>query len=74
MKKYLLLVCLLFAGVTFAQSADPEFSKAVTWMYENGLTRYNTSQAFQPDSWVTREQAAKFFVEYNNYKELDTSW
>lgn len=41
---------------------DPEFDSALTWMYENKLTSYNTSDAYRPFDTLTREQAAKFYV------------
>lgn len=40
---------------------DPEFDAALAWMYENGLTKYNSVDAFRPFDTLTREQAAKFF-------------
>jgi len=42
-------------------SKDSELKKAIEWMYENWLTQYNTIEKFSSDSYLTREQAAKFF-------------
>lgn len=47
-------------------SFDPEFSKALDWMSTYKLTKYNTEEWFRPSDNLTREQAAKFFVEYYN--------
>ena len=49
---------------TQAAIADPEFDAALTWMYDNGLTKYNTQDAFNPYANLTREQAAKFFASF----------
>lgn len=43
---------------------DPEFDAALAWMYETGLTKYNTADAFRPYDTLTREQAAKFYAEF----------
>ena len=42
----------------------PEFSDALAWAYENGLTKYNTEDAFMPMATLTREQFAKFAAAY----------
>lgn len=49
----------LFTQANYTQS---ELEKAVDWMYENGLTRYNTISEFMPNDPMNREQAAKFFA------------
>ncbi len=49
---------------TQAAIADAEFDAALTWMYDNGLTKYNTQEAFNPYANLTREQAAKFFASF----------
>ena len=43
---------------------DPEFDKALAWMNENGLTKYNTVDSYRPFDSLTREQAAKFYSEF----------
>lgn len=65
MKKYIsaLLVCVLLIGSAFAY--DQEFLDAHKWMYTNEMTKYAKVVDFQPDSLVTREQAAKFFVAFD---------
>ena len=34
---------------------------AITWMYNAGLTKYDTKQTFLPNNTMTREEASKFF-------------
>jgi len=34
-------------------------------MYGHGMTKYNTTKGFQPQNYITREQAAKFFVMFD---------
>jgi hypothetical protein len=65
MKKFLLSIALLsvFCGMTFAY--EQEFIDAHKWMYVNEMTKFATIAEFQPDSYVTREQAAKFFVAFD---------
>lgn len=43
---------------------DPEFDDALAWMYDSGLTSYNTVDSFRPYDNLTREQAAHFFVNF----------
>ena len=38
-----------------------ELQKAITWMYDNGMTIYNEPVSFMASSPINREQAAKFF-------------
>ncbi|MDP2670536.1 MAG: S-layer homology domain-containing protein [bacterium] len=55
---------------------DPEFNSALSWAYENGLTKYNTVDSFMPFANLTREQFAKFaasFAVTNVCLEADTS-
>ena len=54
-----------------AQTQDPEFDLAVTWMYNNGLTQYDSSEEFRPNDWLTRQEAAKFFVAYQQAMNPD---
>ena len=41
-----------------------ELKDAILWMYDNWLTRYQDINNFLPYNEITREQAAKFFVEF----------
>lgn len=62
---------------TISSSYDTELQNAVTWMYTNGLTRYNSVALFMPNDTITREQASKFFGEFAKVaygKQLDKSW
>jgi hypothetical protein len=43
---------------------DAEFTSALNWAYENGLTKFNSEDAFMPYANITREQAAKFLASY----------
>lgn len=43
---------------------DPEFDSALSWMYENSLTMYNTADAYRAYDTLTREQAAKFYANF----------
>jgi hypothetical protein len=38
-----------------------ELQKAITWMYDNGMTRFNNPVSFMANGPINREQAAKFF-------------
>lgn len=33
-------------------------------MYENSMTKYSDADMFRPGDYLTRQEAAKFFVEY----------
>lgn len=55
---------------------DKEYLEAVTWMYSQQMTKFLDPIAFQPESLVTRAQAAKFFVNYATKiagKTIDTA-
>ncbi|MEI7557366.1 MAG: hypothetical protein WCJ45_00470 [bacterium] len=36
-----------------------EFEQALSWMYENGLTKYENEKDYRADDGLTREEAAK---------------
>ena len=38
-----------------------ELQKAITWMYDNWMTRFNEPVSFKASNPINREQAAKFF-------------
>ena len=40
---------------------NEELQKAITWMYDNWMTRYNDPDSFMAKWFINREQAAKFF-------------
>ena len=52
------------APATNAALNDAEFTSALNWAYENGLTKFNSEEAFMPYNPITREQAAKFLSSY----------
>jgi len=45
-------------------SKSDEFQMAINWMYDNWLTIYNNKSDFMWSSYITREQASKFFVQF----------
>jgi len=52
------------APTTNAALNDAEFTSALNWAYENGLTKFNTEDAFNPYGLITREQLAKFVASF----------
>lgn len=72
-KKMISLISVIVVSIQWLSSFsywsyDPEFSNALSWMNKNNITKYNTEVWFRPTDSLTREQAAKFFVEYYNQK------
>ena len=53
--------------------AGAYYEKAVHWAAENGIVKGITTDCFQPDAPVTREQFATFLYRYAEYKGLDVS-
>lgn len=47
------------------KSSDTELVKAVLRMYINGLTKFNIVEEFNPNWYLTREQASKFYVQFS---------
>lgn len=59
-------ICMILVVLpVVATTPDQEFVKAHEWMYTQGMTVYVSIDAYRPDDRVTREQAAKFFVEFD---------
>jgi len=54
-------------------STDPELAEAIYWMYDNGLTIYNTVSDFQPFGIFTREGGAKIFDKFSDMLGLWTN-
>jgi hypothetical protein len=84
MKKIVLLFLASFVVCwsVFAQTwdeavlADGEYIQAVSWMYEQQMTKYLDPIAFRPADLLSRQEAAKFFVGYATkiaLKTIDTS-
>lgn len=49
-----------------AQSSlnDPEFTEALDWASNVGMTRFSTEETFMPLAYLTREQGAQFFAQF----------
>lgn len=41
-----------------------ELADSITWLYQNGLTRFSNTSTFHPEDTLLREQASKFFSEF----------
>lgn len=52
---------------------DPEFDAALSWMYDNGLTKYDNADAFRPFDNLRRDEAAKFFVNFVTAAKLNVT-
>lgn len=53
---------------------DPYYEKAVTWAYEQDVTKGVTETEFRPHQLITREQMTTFFYRFAEYiLELDVS-
>lgn len=44
---------------------NKEITDAISWMFNNWLTIYNSIDSFMWSDYLTREQASKFFVEFS---------
>ncbi len=53
----------IFAGWYESITNDPEFLLAMNWMYQNGLTKYDTEEAYRPFDNLTREESSKMFAQ-----------
>ena len=62
------LCCSIAYGVMAADSTisatTSVLDKAISWMHDNGLTIYSTAATFKSTTWLRRDEAAKFFVEF----------
>lgn len=60
---------------TTSETHDPviEFDVALSWMYTNGLTTYNTVDGYMPFNNLTREQFAKMVRQFYVAMGYDTS-
>lgn len=58
----------LCLGLVYASTTevlqDQEYLDAVSWMYDNNITKYNNWADFDPHSIVLREHAAKFLTDF----------
>ena len=66
MKKLLLSAfsfwLLAFCFTLTTQAAN--INDAVSWAYDQGLTKYNSASSFQQNNALRRDEAAKFYVEF----------
>ena len=55
---------------------NEELQEAITWMYNNWMTRYNDPDSFMAKNPINREQASKFFwvLAENIYQKEDIEW
>jgi hypothetical protein len=53
-------------------ASDPEFTEAIRWMYDTGITNYNTPDAYMPFQPITREQVAKMLDRFAIATSLTT--
>ncbi|HRX63872.1 MAG TPA: S-layer homology domain-containing protein [Candidatus Absconditabacterales bacterium] len=52
-------------------NGSDELSNAISFLYQNGLTIYSDKSSFMPDTFITREQAAKFLSVYaEDFKQM----
>lgn len=49
--------------IEITTNTNSEFEQALAWMHANGLTQYNTPEAYRPADRLTREEAAKIIGE-----------
>lgn len=64
-----LLASLLLVAFGYAEQIEEdmqlnEVEQAVSWMHDLGMTKFDTVDAFRPDDYVTRQEAAKFFSQF----------
>jgi len=56
---------------------SPEFMESINWMYDMGMTSYNTTESFMPYNTITRVQVAKMldkFAVATNMTEIRNFW
>ena len=49
-----------------------EFMESINWMYDNGMTSYNTTESFMPYQTITRAQVAKMLDKFATATNLTT--
>ena len=49
-----------------------EFMESLNWMYDNGMTSYNTTESFMPYQTITRAQVAKMIDKFAEATDLTT--
>ena len=53
-------------------SNSSEFMESINWMYDNGMTSYNTTESFMPYQTITRAQVAKMIDKFASATNLTT--
>ena len=51
---------------------NSEFMESLNWMYDNGMTSYNTTESFMPYQTITRAQVAKMLDKFATATNLTT--
>jgi hypothetical protein len=51
---------------------DPEFNEAISWMFDVGITKYNTIDTYLPFQTITRGQVAKMLDNFATVANLTT--
>ncbi len=70
MKKIISCVLAFVFAFTLTVKAE-SFAEVLQWMYDNGLTSYDTEIGFMPDDYLQRGQAAKFIATYGEMIGLE---
>jgi hypothetical protein len=65
----LTFIVLFGSSLVYSQS----FDDVLDWMYDNGLTKFNTTDSFRPDDFVTRGEISKFFSNFAQLQGLEIS-
>ncbi len=65
--KKLFLGCIIIACCSVVSFSVANFSVVLSWMHSNGLTKYNTLEAFRGADNITRGESAKFVDQYGQF-------
>lgn len=64
MKKLSLVLSLFLISFVSFSFADSTLDQAISWMNQNGLTKFTNAQDFMANQNLRRDEATKFFVQY----------
>jgi len=71
MKKLLIAMVFVLFLSSFVSAA--EVNDAITWLYQNGLTKYSNANDFMATRSIRRDEASKFFSQFaTNVLKQDT--
>ena len=59
----LCIMCLSFSSLLVSHAQAQSFDTVLNWMFNNGLTKYDTSNEFRPNDLITRWEASKFVAQ-----------